>query len=139
MLLHEVIKVTCRQRQQRFRKKRKIYEDVYIVLKKLKLNARKNNLNSWNVLLLGMDTMSRMRAYRSIPKTIKYFKKNNWLDYRGFLKVNYIPSRYQKKLYHNPSAEKKTLTVRVLNSKTRCSRHRRNLFYFYFSILSAVR
>lgn len=97
LLVHEVIKVTCLPRQQHF-KKRKTYEDVYIALKKLKTNASENNFNSWNVLLLGMNTMSRMRAYHSIPKTIKYFKNNNWLDYRKFLKVNYVPSSLSKKI-----------------------------------------
>lgn len=95
VLKHEVIKVTCRRRRRHTRKS-KIYEDVYIVLKKLKPKQRKKNDNSWNILLLGMDTMSRMRAYRSIPKTVKYFKNNKWLDYRNFLKVNNLQCAFLK-------------------------------------------
>lgn len=64
------------------------YEDAYIVIKKLKTKTKEVDKLSFNILILGMDTMSRARTYQSMPKLYKYFKQNGWLDYRGFQKVN---------------------------------------------------
>lgn len=84
---NEVIVVTCRPQPKT--KKEVIYEDVYMLLKKQTRdeNSTKTEEKSWNVLLLGMDTMSRARAFHSMPKMVKYFERNNWLDFRAFQKV----------------------------------------------------
>ncbi|XP_050666553.1 uncharacterized protein LOC126966495 isoform X2 [Leptidea sinapis] len=36
-----------------------------------------------------MDTMSRVRFIRSMPRTYKYLKENDWLDFRAYNKVDY--------------------------------------------------
>lgn len=66
------------------------YEDAYIVLKKRPSNQGKikeDNNKKWNVLLLGMDTMSRARIFSAMPRTVKYLQKHGWLDYKGYQKV----------------------------------------------------
>lgn len=61
-----------------------------MILKKLNVRAaddEQKRKNPWNVLVLGLDTVSRARIYSSMPKTVKYMLQNNWLDYRGYQKV----------------------------------------------------
>ncbi|CAH0720680.1 unnamed protein product, partial [Brenthis ino] len=85
-LEHEVIVVTCFL----IRTKNKvIYEDAYAIIKKIKVINQDEKEKSWNILILGMDTMSRARIYKSMPKTAAYLSQNNWLDYRGYQKVGY--------------------------------------------------
>lgn len=92
-MTEEIITVTCTGAKRSI-----IYKDAYAILKKIKRNDVKKNEKSWNVIILGMDTMSRARAYNSMPKTTDYMLKHDWLDYRGYQKVtNYtkhnIPTR----------------------------------------------
>lgn len=88
-LQHEVITVTCNVTENSTWKNVS-YEDAYILPKKMYIRTNKLRNNAWNVLILGMDTMSRARAVQSMPKLVKYFKQNGWLDYRGFQKVNQV-------------------------------------------------
>lgn len=83
-LEHEVIVVTCFLVKT---KKKVIYEDAYAIIKKIKVLNQDEKEKSWNILILGMDTMSRARIYKSMPKTAAYLSQNNWLDYRGYQKV----------------------------------------------------
>ncbi|CAG4908834.1 unnamed protein product [Colias eurytheme] len=65
-----------------------IYRDVYILVKKKNNKSEKHNY-PWNVMVLGMDTMSRGRFISSMPSTAKYLQTHHWLDFRGFQKVGY--------------------------------------------------
>ncbi|XP_052737612.1 uncharacterized protein LOC128198002 [Bicyclus anynana] len=84
----ELITVTCALDSS---KKRAIYEDAYIILKKLNKEPTEEQKTKkpWNVLVLGLDTVSRARVYSSLPKTLKYMLTNNWLDFRAYQKVGY--------------------------------------------------
>ncbi|XP_059054367.1 uncharacterized protein LOC131848496 [Achroia grisella] len=87
-LNEEVITVTCGVSPDK--KFKVIYEDAYMLIKKKNSsNHEENNNKSWNVLLLGMDTMSRARAYYNLPFTMEYFQRQDWLDYRGYHKVGF--------------------------------------------------
>lgn len=81
---HEVITVTCKVHGS---KQNTVYEDAYIIVKKKTKKTDFNKNKSWNVLLLGMDTMSRARVVSTMPKTVHYLQKHEWLDYRGYHKV----------------------------------------------------
>ncbi|XP_026742818.1 uncharacterized protein LOC113504621 isoform X2 [Trichoplusia ni] len=86
--LEEIVTVTCRTGQSKI-----AYKDAYIILKKR--NIDKNaKAPKWNILMLGLDTMSRVRFYDTLPITAKYFRKYRWLDYRGYQKVgdNTLPN-----------------------------------------------
>lgn len=63
------------------------YKDYYAIVRK-NLKAKKaKSKDSYNVLLLGIDTMSRKRFFNSMKKTAEFLKKNDWLDFRGYTKV----------------------------------------------------
>lgn len=47
--------------------------------------SRKNKPIS--VLLLAMDSISRLNLKRSMPKTEKYLHDNNWVELKGYSKV----------------------------------------------------
>ncbi|XP_038215752.1 uncharacterized protein LOC119835156 [Zerene cesonia] len=66
-----------------------IYRDVYILVKKRNITKSNKSNNPWNVMVLGMDTMSRGRFISSMPTTAKYLQTHHWLDFRGFQKVGY--------------------------------------------------
>lgn len=87
-LEEEVIKVSCSVHSGK--KDRVIYEDAYVIIKKLNIPRyeRVNNNMPWNMMLVGMDTMSRARVYDTMPHTVKYLRNNNWLDFRGYQKVS---------------------------------------------------
>lgn len=87
-LLQEVLIVTCVHPSKK--KNKVIYNDAYVVLKKqITNNEISDEINQkWNVLLVGMDTMSRARVFSTMPKTVKYLQEHDWLDYKGYHKVN---------------------------------------------------
>ncbi|XP_032513670.2 uncharacterized protein LOC116767456 [Danaus plexippus] len=92
-LEEEVVLVTCKPIKSPNRRKNKygsIYKDAYAFVKKYNRSTEIiSDHKKWNILILGMDTMSRARFYTSMPKTAKYFKKHKWLDFSGYQKVGY--------------------------------------------------
>ncbi|XP_049884441.1 uncharacterized protein LOC126379668 [Pectinophora gossypiella] len=62
------------------------YEDSYLIFKMVE--RPKIVEKKWNVLVFGLDTMSRARAYYSLPKTVELLAEEDWLDYHGYNKVN---------------------------------------------------
>lgn len=90
-LLQEVIIVKCVSPSNL--KSNVVYKDAYIIVKKQTTNKENNKekKQNWNVLLLGMDTMSRARVFSTMPKTVKYMQKRDWLDYKGYQKVRWAP------------------------------------------------
>lgn len=47
-----------------------------------------DNESHWNVFILGMDSMSRARAYHDLPNTVSYLHKQGWMDFKGYNKVS---------------------------------------------------
>lgn len=45
--------------------------------------------NPWNILIVGIDTLSRINLARAMPKTTKFLIKNSWMDFQGYNKVFY--------------------------------------------------
>ncbi|XP_053625269.1 uncharacterized protein LOC128683555 [Plodia interpunctella] len=82
-LVNEVINVKCVSGNST----NAFYKDGYIVLKKVQRKETKEPQDKWNVLILGMDTMSRARARFSLPRTMEYLKNSGWLDFKGYQKV----------------------------------------------------
>lgn len=51
-------------------------------------DAKKNdNQDKYNVLMIGMDSMSLPRFAQTMTRTINFFKSRNWQSYRGYNKV----------------------------------------------------
>ncbi|CAH2074273.1 unnamed protein product, partial [Iphiclides podalirius] len=88
-LEQEVIKVSCSINSAKTW--HVIYEDAYIVIKNIYIlgNENVNSKNFWNVMVVGMDTMSRARVYDTMPHTVKYLQNHKWLDFRGYQKVGF--------------------------------------------------
>ncbi|GBO98542.1 hypothetical protein EVAR_1041_1 [Eumeta japonica] len=82
-LEQEFINIICRCN----RRKRVFYEDSYAIVKKIATPTRREKRPKWNVLIIGMDTMSRLRAMKTMPRTIEYLKRHQWLDFRGYNKT----------------------------------------------------
>lgn len=66
-----------------------IYQDVYGKIKKVSKTLPSND-KSWNVLMIGMDNMSRNRAHYELPKSVNYFRKSGWLDFKAYNKASAI-------------------------------------------------
>ena len=41
-----------------------------------------------NLLLLGMDTLSRMNFRRTMPNVFEYLQRNHWFELQGYNKVS---------------------------------------------------
>lgn len=67
-----------------------LYEDAYIFVKKQRRKVMNYKERSSNVLIIGMDTMSRARIIKTMPKMVKRLQAQGWLDYRGYQKVCYV-------------------------------------------------
>lgn len=43
-----------------------------------------------NVLLLGIDSLSRINLRRTMPETFNYLQMNNWFELQGYNKVSFF-------------------------------------------------
>lgn len=84
--LGEVIRVTCEVNAGK-NNAEFIYDDIFIKIKPKSIKTKKSSIQWWNVLLLGIGTMSRARAYKAMPQTVNFIQHNKWLDYKGYHKV----------------------------------------------------
>ncbi|CAH0604567.1 unnamed protein product [Chrysodeixis includens] len=65
-----------------------IYSDMYAFAKKMDVKPRNNKCKvQYNVLMIGMDSMSLVRAVKTMPRTTAFLKNDNWLGFRGYHKI----------------------------------------------------
>ncbi|XP_044272210.1 uncharacterized protein LOC123016064 isoform X2 [Tribolium madens] len=55
------------------------------IIKRQKL--MKNKAEAFSVLIIGIDSMSRLNFLRSLPETHLFLKENNWISLKGYNKV----------------------------------------------------
>lgn len=62
---------------------------MYAFVKKVNTTKLpKNNCkDKYNILMLGIDSMSLPRLGQTMKRTINFFRDNFWLAYRGYHKV----------------------------------------------------
>lgn len=62
---------------------------MYAFTKKVDItNASKHPCkDKYNILMLGIDSMSLPRLGQTMKRTINFFRDNFWLAYRGYHKV----------------------------------------------------
>lgn len=78
---HEFIKVECQYKQQL------IYKDFHSFVIKSKIRYKINSSNKYNVLILGIDAVSRLNFHRTMPLTLKYLQDSDAIEFKGYNKV----------------------------------------------------
>lgn len=93
----EVVMVTCKQKPKKGKKAKAkpIYENVHAVLNVEKVRDRiEYNVSlldglsrKLSVLVVGIDSVSRLNFLRAMPKTEKYLRETGWIDLKGYNKI----------------------------------------------------
>lgn len=74
-----------------------IYSDAHAIVQKTALVEENlktsDNINSGgprplNVLMVGIDSISRLNLIRAMPDTYNYLQDNDWFELRGYNKVS---------------------------------------------------
>lgn len=85
----EFVKVTCDYLDE------EIYEDFFLFPRRKELpsnddvdSIRPNDTNlNYNIIIMGIDAVSRMNFYRTMPKTLAYLQKYGAIELFGYNKV----------------------------------------------------
>ncbi|KAK0171104.1 hypothetical protein PV328_008865 [Microctonus aethiopoides] len=93
----EIIMVLCRASEKSKKRKAKVlYENIHSIINPNKINTRQNNTEPINnldnhkkmsILLLGVDSVSRLNFIRSLPRTEKYMRETGWFSLNGYNKM----------------------------------------------------
>ncbi|XP_018561924.1 uncharacterized protein LOC108904037 [Anoplophora glabripennis] len=88
-LHHEFVSVKCTDTSS---KKHKVYENAYasITVKEdvqKKLDNFDNTTKQLSVLIVGIDSISRLNFIRTLPNTYKYVEDNGWQPLKGYNKM----------------------------------------------------
>ncbi|KAG5867478.1 hypothetical protein JTB14_000228 [Gonioctena quinquepunctata] len=85
-----------------------VYENVHYIMRPPA--KRSTNMNDPNVILIGIDGVSRSNLIRTMPKTFQFCKGNGWINLEGYNKIedNTFPNLIAvlagtKFSYHDPS------------------------------------
>ena len=79
---------------------RKVYSNMHAVVPvkqkvKEKIDKNRNNhRNHLNILVLGLDSISRLNLLRTMPKTVAHLRRTGWIELQGYNKVgeNTLPN-----------------------------------------------
>lgn len=94
-VFNEFVKVTCAYMDV------EVYEQFFLFAPKKELSEESNSLNfeefepvksnkfsnNYNILVMGIDAVSRMNFYRTMPKTLAYLKYKEAIELLGYNKV----------------------------------------------------
>lgn len=73
-----------------------VYENLHatVVRAKRKKRKPKSKKKRLNVLIIGLDSMSRLNLYRTMPRTVTHLHTHGWTELRGYTKVgdNTLPN-----------------------------------------------
>ncbi|XP_034840783.2 uncharacterized protein [Maniola hyperantus] len=83
-----------------------IYDDKYAFCKRINIRNVTRCGKKYNVLLLGMDSMSLPRFVQTMPRTAKFLNGQFWPSYKGYHKVgdNTFPNLMAALTGHNMSS-----------------------------------
>ncbi|XP_028039701.1 uncharacterized protein LOC114250150 [Bombyx mandarina] len=88
--INEFVKVSCRHTY------KTIYEQFFLFTSKKPLitsisedsiETIQNQSGGYNVIVMGIDAISRLNFHRTMPKTLAYLKKKGGLEFLGYNKV----------------------------------------------------
>lgn len=60
------------------------------IRKRLKNSKESDITRPLSVLMLSIDSVSRLNLIRTMPNTAGYLKENQWFELQGYNKVNFI-------------------------------------------------
>lgn len=85
----EFINIVCFDSEITHPNSRILYNDMYAFTKKKNTTKlpQNNCKDKYNILMLGIDSMSLPRLAQTMKRTINFFRDNFWLAYRGYHKV----------------------------------------------------
>lgn len=86
----DFINIMCYENEVTDPDTRVLYYDMYAFTKKIDIpkQSKNNCKDKYNVLMLGLDSMSLSRLGQTMQRTINFFRDNFWLAYRGYHKVS---------------------------------------------------
>lgn len=86
---HEMIVVKCFDNQESL-----FYIDSHITVVKRLKKSKPSSRSKLNVLLIGLDSVSRLDMYRNMPNTVLHMHASGWVEMRGYNKVgdNTLPN-----------------------------------------------
>lgn len=69
--------------------KREVYKNIHssIVVGSDVRKKLGNSSRTMSVLLVGIDSISRLNLIRMMPKTYQYLKQKDWIEYKGYNKI----------------------------------------------------
>ncbi|XP_076266476.1 uncharacterized protein LOC143200082 isoform X14 [Rhynchophorus ferrugineus] len=103
-----------------------VYENVhttYLIDDKVKKKMIKyNNTRPLSVLLIGIDSISRLNFARSLPKTLKYIEERKWISLKGYNKMddNTFPNLMAILTGFNDSMVFKTCNPKAIGNLDKC-------------------
>ncbi|XP_050666531.1 uncharacterized protein LOC126966489 [Leptidea sinapis] len=98
-----------------------IYDDVYAFTKKVKKTKAyyENCESKYNVLMLGMDSMSLSRVVQTMSRTVSFLKNNYWLGFRGFHKIG--ENKFDNLIATLTGVDSESVTEKCSNQMDSCN------------------
>ncbi|KAM3964776.1 uncharacterized protein ACR2FA_001168 isoform 1-T1 [Aphomia sociella] len=84
---HEFVRVNCSIED------RLVYDDFFLFAPKKEFKVHNDkgeidkNKTAYNILIMGIDAVSRLNFYRTMPKTVAFLKNKEAIDLAGYNKV----------------------------------------------------
>lgn len=100
-----------------------------------KLEKFDNKSHYMSVLLVGIDSISRLNLKRMMPKTYQYLKEKDWIEYKGYNKMgdNTFPNLMAIFTGKNESEAFRTCNPRKIGFLDKC-----NFIFFNYSAAGYV-
>lgn len=88
----QFVKVQC-TKHGFFKAKSTAYTNMHAFIRKTKdvkkkISAQVKNDSRISVMLFGIDSISRLNLFRTMPKTVEYINKQGWLNFKGYNKID---------------------------------------------------
>ncbi|KAF5285582.1 hypothetical protein FQR65_LT13122 [Abscondita terminalis] len=83
-LIEDIVLIECKDETDT-----KIYSNIHAIVKTENKtdNKSKSSDGKISVLIIGIDSVSRLNFIRSLPKTREFLERQNWLELTGYNKV----------------------------------------------------
>ncbi|XP_022821063.1 uncharacterized protein LOC111352685 [Spodoptera litura] len=85
---HEFVRVTCDYDNKTIYKQYFLFAQKKDEHKKEQNSTNKNESEYYNVIIMGMDSISRLNFYRTMPNTLAYLKDKGAIELLGYNKVD---------------------------------------------------